>query len=172
MHPSSYALMQDFVDRCLAAAPEVEVLDVGSADVNGTYRPLFERPGWRYTGLDIAPGPNVDVVVAGQLWPLPEAIFDAVISGSAFEHISRLWQTITEIRFVLKPGGYCCLIAPASGPEHRHPVDCWRILPDGWRALADYAGLEVIEAKAYPPAADPLSRVWSDCRLIARRRPA
>ena len=169
MHPSSYALMQDFVDRYLGDAPEVAVLDVGSADVNGTYRPLFQKAGWRYTGLDIVPGKNVDVVATGTLWPFPEHHFDSVISGSAFEHMEHPWQIITEIRFVLKPGGYCCLIAPASGPEHRHPVDCWRILPDGWRSLARYAHLEVIEAKAYPPAADRLSAAWSDCRLIARR---
>ena len=45
------------------------VLDVGSYDVNGTYRPLFPA-GWDYLGVDIEKGPNVDLVVAGEhpLW--------------------------------------------------------------------------------------------------------
>ena len=168
MHPSSYELMRGFVAQY--AGPPGQVLDVGSLDVNGTYKPLFAN--WQYTGLDIAPGPNVDVVSpAGKLWEFPENHFDAVISGSAFEHMTTPFQVITEIKFVLKPGGYCCLIAPASGPEHRHPVDCWRILPDGWRALAEYAHLDVIEAKSFPPAPDRRSRMWSDGWLIARKRP-
>ena len=39
------------------------VLDCGSLDINGNTRFLFDDP--EYTGIDIGPGPNVDVVAEG-----------------------------------------------------------------------------------------------------------
>jgi hypothetical protein len=65
----------------------------------------------------------------------------------------------------------CCIIAPSSGPEHRYPVDCWRIYPDGFVALAALAELEVLQAvtqwedAGYTDGSD----TWHDSMLIARR---
>ena len=46
---------------------------------------------------------------------------------------------------VLRPGGHIFLIAPSRGPEHRYPQDCWRFYPDGYRALARFAQIELVE---------------------------
>lgn len=43
-------------------------------------------------------------------------------------------------------GVLCCILAPSSGHEHRYPVDCWRFFPDGFRALANFSGLEILES--------------------------
>ena len=175
MHPSSYANMSRFVAAYLADREglPLTIADVGSKDVNGTYRSLFNRPGWSYLGLDMAPGANVDLVLRDPYhWvEVASQSCDVVVSGQAFEHIEYFWLTMLEIRRVLKPGGMCCLIAPSAGPEHRYPLDCWRFYPDGFRALARYAALEVIEvyaqwAEDLHPDRDP---VWQDCVLIARR---
>ena len=46
VHESSYRHMRDLVERYLAGRTALRVADLGSQDVNGSYRPLFDRPGW------------------------------------------------------------------------------------------------------------------------------
>lgn len=146
MHDESYAEMSRLVTTYLRSARRLDILDVGSYDVNGSYRPLFSSPRWRYTGLDQAPGPNVDVVVKDPYrWPLRRWSADVVISGQAFEHIEFFWLTWREMVRILRPGGLIFLLAPSCGIEHRYPVDCWRFYPDGYRALGKLGGLEVVE---------------------------
>ena len=130
--------------------PEVplRVLDLGSYDVNGSYRPFFEKPNWRYEGADMGPGPNVDHVLTDPYrWSLADESFDVVVTGQAFEHIKFYWRTFDEMVRVLRPGGHIFLLAPSKGVEHRHPVDCWRFYRDGMRALGEMGGLEVLEAE-------------------------
>jgi SAM-dependent methyltransferase len=143
--------MQEFISTYLAEAggAGLEIIDLGAHSVDGsdTYRSLFGLPGWHYRGLDLVAGRNVDVVVADPYrWlELADASIDVVVSGQTLEHIEYPWLTLSEIARVLRPGGVACLIAPAGGPEHRFPVDCWRIYPDGMRALARHAGLREVE---------------------------
>ena len=75
-------------------------------------------------------------------------------------------MTIKEVERILKPGGFCCIIAPSSGPVHKNPFDCFRFKDDGMRAIADYAGLEVIEC--YTNEND-ISNPWYDSVLIAKK---
>jgi hypothetical protein len=148
MHIESYQEMARLVRTYLKPEHSLRILDVGSYDVNGSYRPLFDKPGWHYAGADVAPGPNVDFVLREPYrWNLPDADYDVVISGQAFEHIQFFWLTWLEMVRVLKPGGLIFLLAPGSGPEHRYPVDCWRFYRDGMRALGDYGDVEVLEAE-------------------------
>lgn len=175
MHQSSYDKVAAFRQRYLADAQDrpLRVFDVGSQDVNGSYRPIFESPAWRYVGVDMVAGRNVDIVLGdAHRWrELPSGCADVLVSGQTFEHMARPWVTILEVARVLAPGGLCCLVAPSSGPEHRYPVDCWRIYPDGWLSLAALAELEVIEASTqwqdigYADGSD----AWHDSMLVARR---
>jgi SAM-dependent methyltransferase len=146
----------------------LSILDVGSADVNGSYREIFDLPGWHYTGLDMAPGKNVDVVPRDPYYwqEIPAAIADVVVSGQAFEHAEFFWESMREIMRTLKPEGLCCILAPSAAPEHRHPVDCWRFYPDGFLALARYVGLEVLEVSTDWEAPD---RWFADTMLIGRK---
>lgn len=131
------------MDRALAKwQGAANVLDVGSCDVNGTFRPLVERRGWGYTGLDIEAGPNVDVVTADpHRFPFDDAAFDVVISGYCMEHVKSVWRWVPELARMLRPGGLLVIITHWQFPEHRFPVDCWRILPDGMAHLFDEAGV-------------------------------
>ena len=54
--------MQWFADNYIPKEIKLKVLDVGSFDVNGNYREIFESIGLDYTGLDMEKGPNVDIV--------------------------------------------------------------------------------------------------------------
>lgn len=171
MHSSSYRHMERLVEQHATAAVAANIYDLGSFDVNGSYRPLFNRPGWRYRGIDLEAGPNVDIVLQDAYrLPLAGNSADIFLSGQAFEHIPYFWITFLEIARVLKPGGLFFLVAPSRGPEHRYPVDCWRFYPDGYQALARYAGLELVEVQTDwqpDPAAD--SAPWGDTVGVFRK---
>jgi SAM-dependent methyltransferase len=139
MHASSYQLMAK-LRACIA--PGSKVLDVGGADVNGSYRPLFGD--CTYTSLDFE---NADIIVTGYEWPIDDGAFDAVISGQALEHDGMFWVTTRNIARVLRPGGRAILIVPSTGPVHRHPVDCYRFLPDSMKALATWARLKLVSVE-------------------------
>ena len=177
MHQSSMAAMSRFVATHLPArrgAP-LAVLDVGSMDVNGSYRTLFDDPAWTYTGVDMAAGAGVDKVLAGPYdWSsIESSSFDVVVSGQAFEHIEYPWVTILEVARVLRPGGLVCIIVPSGGYEHRYPIDAWRYYPDGIRALAQWADLDVLRAEtAWEPTGEYSddSALWADTVLVATKR--
>ncbi len=171
MHVSSYQHMEDLVSRYLAPESALSVVDIGSYDVNGSYRTLFGNPKWSYTGVDLESGPGVDLVLASPYTlPLASASVDLVISGQAFEHVEYFWMSWLEMLRVLKPGGMIFLIAPSRGPEHRYPQDCWRFYPDGYRALARYAGCELVEVTTdWEPHPDPGSSAWGDTVGVFRK---
>lgn len=176
MHPSSYDKMTAFLREYLGGreAERLEILDLGSQDINGSYRSLFAEPAWHYLGVDMAPGANVDLVLRDpyQWDEIEPGTIDVIISGQTFEHTEFFWLTMQQIARALKPGGLCCILAPSSGPEHRFPVDCWRVYPDGFRAVARYAGLETLQATTQwedLPQYDNESNKWHDSTLVARK---
>ncbi len=164
MHTSSLENMKRLATAHLSPASSLDIIDVGSCDVNGSYKPIFDRPNWRYRGLDVAAGPNVDMIMTDAYRiPLPARSVDLVISGQAFEHIEYFWITFLEMVRVLRPGGMIFLIAPSRGPEHRYPVDCWRFYPDGYRALARFAGVKLLDVSTDWHTDGPEdSRAWGD----------
>ncbi len=152
MHASSLENMlrcyRDYVaNGPLEVQAETVVLDVGSADVNGSYRQVFKDSRYRYLGADMEPGPGVDIVLSDpyQL-PLVNGSVDLVISGQAFEHCEFFWLLFQEMVRVLRPEGLIFLIAPSAGPIHRYPVDCYRFYPDSFAALAKFAGCILVES--------------------------
>ena len=100
------------------------VLDVGSMDINGNNRYLFDN--FDYTGIDIGQGKNVDFVVSGNLFR-SENKFDVIISTECFEH-DKFWvATIFNTWIHLKVGGLYLFTCASDGrPEH----GTWRT--DGW----------------------------------------
>lgn len=169
--------MRDFTSRYLADLTDkpLEILDLGSADIGGTYAQFFNHPKWRYRGVDLVEGPNIHVVLSNPYnWrELPTHCADVFVSGQTFEHIEFFWLTMREIARVLKPGGLCCIVAPSRGPIHRYPVDCWRFYPDGFAALARYADLEILEIlhdEEGGPTYPDKSEEWGDLVLIAQRK--
>jgi len=158
MHETSMSNMRYFRE---AFVKPRRVLDVGSQDLNGSYRSIFLD--LEYVGMDLLEGPGVDVTN----WDdLAEDSFDYVISGQTFEHAEDDAALMWNIAKVLKPCGLCCIIAPSAGPNHDSPYDYRRYSPESMIILAEDAGLRVIEAKIN--GEDP----WFDCVLIAQKRGA
>lgn len=137
MHAESLQLMSEMLRRCKRLTV-ARVLDVGAQDINGTFKPLIVERGWKYTGLDQVAGPNVDIVAKNPFkFPFADSTFDVVISGSTMEHVTAFWKWVPELVRVLKPGGFLAIHTHWQFQEHRYPVDCWRVMPDGMKFLFD-----------------------------------
>ena len=163
-----------FAAKILPSERPLNVLDVGSLNVNGTYRDFFPSPQCNYTGLDMAPGPNVDIVPATPYkWKeLGTDNFDIVISGQVLEHAEFFWVTVGEMVRVTRLGGLICIIVPNGFAEHRYPVDCYRFFTDGVVAMARYYCLEILHAHTnLGPPGDIrwISDTQADCMLVARK---
>lgn len=93
------------------------VLDIGSLDINGNNQEWFED--CKYIGVDIAYGPNVDIVSKGHELGFPDNTFDIIISTECFEHDQYYSATINNIFRMLKPGGLFLFTCATTGrPEH------------------------------------------------------
>jgi len=147
MHPSSYLEMDRNIKRYLFSLPPKSlIVDIGSMNVNGTYRPLVE-PFFKYLGVDLEPGSNVDKVMVSEFnTGLPDSYASAVISGQCLEHCKNPFLLVQEIFRIVKKNSFVLLTAPWLFQIHRFPLDCWRILPDGMKVLIDCAGGKFIKS--------------------------
>jgi len=150
MHTSTLLRMEYFAQTFLAeqGIHGGKVLDIGSQDVNGSYKQFFPDVAFQYTGLDMVRGKNVDFTPKNPYsWDeLPTGQFDIVITGQTFEHAEFFWITMKEMARVLKVGGYLCIVVPNTAEEHRYPVDCYRFYTDGMLALAKWVNMKPIHA--------------------------
>lgn len=168
--------MGDFISKYLEKYKKrsLAIYDIGSQDFNGGYRSFFKEPKWKYFGVDIEKGNNVNIVLKNFYnWrEIASNSADVVISGQALEHIEYPWKTMSEIARIMKYGAIGCIIVPSSGPEHKSPLDCWRFFPDGLRALAKYSGLDVVETYNcwYDTRIDKEENIWKDTVLIFTKK--
>ena len=129
--------------------PAAAVVDLGSLDVNGSYRPLI-KPPLKYVGVDLELGPNVDHVMSSEFSTgLPAGFAAAVISGQCLEHCRNPFLLVSEMFYICKPGGFVLITAPWMWPLHRYPLDCWRFLPDGMESLIKTAGGKFVKSYLY-----------------------
>lgn len=139
MHVDGFFLMNYLVWSHLPTEEILRFGDVGSMDVNGTYKtiPWENRPNWSYEGIDIEEGKNVDVVVdVDYHWDnIDDDRYDVMISGQCFEHVEAPWLIEKVIERVTKDKGWCIIVAPWSFAVHRYPKDCYRFLEDGMNYL-------------------------------------
>lgn len=93
------------------------VLEVGSLDINGSVRPLFQN--CNYVGVDLDHGPGVDLAVQGQDLRFPGESFDVTISAECFEHNPYWAETFENMVRMTKPGGLVTFTCAGKGrPEH------------------------------------------------------
>ena len=92
----------------------VRVLDIGSLDINGNNRHLFENSN--YTGLDVAEGNNVDVVSLAHEYNSQD-YYDFIISNDCFEHDMFYEKTLKNIVRLLKPKGMFLFTCKTTGSQ-------------------------------------------------------
>jgi len=94
-----------------------KVLDVGSGDINGNNRFLFEN--CEYHGNDVIKAPNVTIVSKTKDLPFCSKTFDTIISTECFEHDSTYKQSFLKIYDMLKHDGLFVFTCASTGrPEH------------------------------------------------------
>lgn len=108
------------------------ILEVGSLDVNGNVKELFDN----YTGVDMRPGKNVDVVAKANNLPFFNESFDHVLCLETLEHDDCFWKSILEMKRVLKKGGKLVITVPGiEFPKHEYPKDYWRFTKEAVEVL-------------------------------------
>lgn len=96
----------------------VRVLDVGSGDINGNNRYLFDLL-CEYNGNDVHAAPNVTIVSKTKDLQFTDEYFDTIISSECFEHDPEYVQSLQKIVRMLKPGGlFAFTCASTDRPEH------------------------------------------------------
>lgn len=91
------------------------VLDVGSGDINGNNRYLFEH--CEYHGNDVIDAPNVTVISKTKDLPFPNNYFDTIISTECFEHDPEYKESFIKIYNMLKPNGLFIFTCASTGRE-------------------------------------------------------
>jgi SAM-dependent methyltransferase len=93
------------------------VLDVGSGDINGNNKFLFEN--CTYVGNDVINAPNVTIVSKTKDLPFEDNHFDTIISTECFEHDPEYKESLLKIYKMLKPNGLFLFTCASTGrPEH------------------------------------------------------
>jgi SAM-dependent methyltransferase len=93
------------------------VLDVGSGDINGNNRFLFEN--CEYHGNDVIEAKNVTVVSKTKDLTFSDGTFDTIISTECFEHDPEYVDSFLKIYKMLKSDGLFCFTCASTGrPEH------------------------------------------------------
>jgi hypothetical protein len=165
---------QRFVARVAALhQSDGALLEIGSLDVNGSVRSCFPRAA-PYVGIDLAPGPCVDVVASGHDFGADRS-FDTVVTTECLEHDPGWADTLRNIVRVLRPGGTLILTCATRG---RHEHGTTRTSPamspstnDHYRNLT---AVDVVPVIADDLRVDLVATCWSsfDLYLVARKPPA
>lgn len=93
----------------------VSVIEIGSLNINGTVRDFFDSAS--YLGVDVAPGPGVDVVAHGESIDLPDGMFHTAISAECFEHNPEWAATFSNMHRLAS--NYVIFTCASDGrPEH------------------------------------------------------
>ncbi len=96
---------------------QAKVLEVGSLDINGSLRELFQDCD--YTGVDLQLGPGVDLACPGHLLAFPTGQFDTVCSAECFEHNPFWRETLANLLRMCRPGGRVLISCATTGrKEH------------------------------------------------------
>jgi SAM-dependent methyltransferase len=93
------------------------VLDVGSGDINGNNRFLFEN--CEYDGNDVIQAKNVTIVSKTKDLYFTDNTFDTIVSTECFEHDPEYKESFIKIYKMLKPDGLFCFTCASTGrAEH------------------------------------------------------
>lgn len=95
---------------------EQRVLEVGSLNLNGTVRDFFTN--CEYLGIDLGPGPGVDLVINGDEYIEPNH-YSVTISTESFEHNPTWRETFANMYGNTCPNGLIIFTCASTGrAEH------------------------------------------------------
>lgn len=174
MHPSSLENMKKARNhKNVILGENLIILDIGgralTENTDRSYKSIFNSIAKEYLVADICNGPGVTHVMPGEyILPFDDDSIDLIVCGQVLEHVRNPFRSVAEMKRVLRKNGYMFLIAPSSGPRH-DDLDCWRIMDDGFKAIAYDVGIKVIDDWVDRSAPDERSRKWADHVFIGQK---
>jgi hypothetical protein len=123
----------------------LKILEIGPDHIPSTYQIITSNDSLVWDTLDIYENVNLTYCARDEYsFPIPDNHYDIVLSGQVLEHVKKVWAWMKELARICKTGGLVITINPVSYPYHEYPIDCYRIYPEGMKALYEEAGLNVI----------------------------
>lgn len=156
---------------------DMRVLEIGPDKFPSIYQTIINNSSIVWDTVDMYESPHLTYVAKEEYsYPIQDNYYDIIISGQVLEHVRKVWVWIKELARICKDGGVVIIINPVSWPYHAEPVDCFRVYPEGMRALYEEAGLKVTMSiceslehtgyRRYMPGMsldsypDPKGRIW------------
>jgi SAM-dependent methyltransferase len=109
--------VRDFCERVKAEFPHhfvcAEILEVGSRDINGGVRDLFDD--CTYIGTDVSEGPGVDMIGLAHMLAFPDGYFKTVVSTEMLEHDPHWEKSLRNMARMVAPGGMLLITCATTG---------------------------------------------------------
>jgi SAM-dependent methyltransferase len=165
MHREAMAFLK--TARAILPPPSL-VCELGGRDVNGTARVLYPDASL-YLGVDLLPGPGVDVVADAREWrPPPWLRFDLVLCTEVLEHSPQPHRVCDTAWEILRPGG--AFVVTCAGPARKphSGIDGGEVREKEW-----YENVRALDLEnwlhRFPAALVTLSHDATDLYAIAVR---
>lgn len=144
MHNNSKLLFEKHILPVLKSG--MKVLEIGPNGFPSSFQQIAKDVSVAcWDTLDIFENPKLTYQKSPEYdFPIEQDSYDIVLSGSVIEHVKKPWKWVPELARIIKPDGLLVTIGPISWVYHEDPVDCWRIYPEGMKALLEDAGLETV----------------------------
>lgn len=138
-----------FVARTAArlAGESGRLLEVGPQD-RSKVRECFEN--FKVDTFDIVDTYQPAIVgdITKENASIADSAYDCVVCLEVIEHTLNPFDTVKEIRRILKDGGHLLISAPLNWRIHGPTPDCWRITEHGWNVLLrdfDIVEIDILE---------------------------
>lgn len=118
-----------------------KTLDIGSGE-GGRYKGLF--PCSEYLTMDVKAGEGIDIVGRAESVPVQDNSIDSIVCTQVLEHLSKPFESVSEMHRILKKGGYLLLTAPQMNELHEEPNDFFRYTKFGLISMFEETGFEII----------------------------
>lgn len=157
-HPEQVRFCERVKERFPDFFYGTKVLEVGSRNINGSLRSLYDQCD--YTGIDAVDGKDVDVVCVGHEFEAAACSFDVVCSAEVLEHDPHARETVTHMVELARKGGLVFITcATENRPEHGTRRTGKNYSPD-WD---HYRNISIGELLLWTGAADGvLSEVYAE----------
>jgi SAM-dependent methyltransferase len=130
----------------------MKILEIGGSGITNFCK-IVNNPTITWHTLDIDLAKTEPVIENDHIismneysYPVDNETYDIVLSGNVIEHVKKIWKWSKELHRILKKNGILITVNPVSWPFHEAPVDCWRIYPEGAKALFEDAGFSILHS--------------------------
>lgn len=143
-----------FIEKCASSIPmkNGRILEIGA---QGRSEIAHAFNAMELKRLDLIPGEDVDYI--GDITKFNNEIednsFDIVACLEVLEHTVQPFDAISELRRLLKDGGFLLISSPLNFRIHGPIPDCWRFTEFGWKVLLknfDIVFLDKLESPNRP----------------------